>query len=675
MKRSKFNLTHTHSTTADAGQLIPFLLQPTLPGDRFRIGLKNFIRCQPMVAPLMHEVYFYTQYWYVPYRILWDNWEDFITGGDNLSSSPAFPYVTAPSGGWQPGSLADYFGFPVKQSGIEVSAMPFRAYAEIWNNRYRDEDLQSDVGIVYTDGKDTKTNTDILSPSWKRDYFTLARPWTQRGADILIPVSTGTGHDNSSAVVHKHTFSIEIGLRHENVLAQVNGGEEVNRAEAFAGASVYAGGDGTSPNGLFAPVEYQYTEGVSGVTCDDFSRFYTTSVPGHTIYFVPLIDDYKTLPGSETPTISANDFSFLNTLDYSFLNSYRQDKGLYYAGRVSFTMVVCDWYGGGYRGQRYYHYVNVPVISYVILTSDNVVDKVGDFEKPVFTGIHSSTEKNNVCGGAFTYYKAIPAGATANGFFPVTWWQSFSQVGSISVRDLRASSALQRYAERSLKFGNRYEEFIQREFGVKPRDSRIQRPEYLGGGRGILNISEVLQTAEGTDTGVGTMRGHGIASVAQRPIRFKSPEHGIIIGLLSIRPKAVYTQGIEREFLKRSRLDFFTPELANIGMQEVLTQELYATSANKDAIFGYNDRYQEYRYHKPLVTGEFRDTLNYWNMARIFDNAPSLNDEFINMEYSSEVFKRPFAVQDQSYHSFLIMLENVIQAWRPIPKRAKDILK
>ena len=207
MKRSKFNLTHTHSTTADAGQLIPFLLQPTLPGDRFRIGLKNFIRCQPMVAPLMHEVYFYTQYWYVPYRILWDNWEDFITGGGDLSASPAFPYVTAPTGGWQPGSLADYFGFPIKQAGIEVSAMPFRAYAEIWNNRYRDEDLQTDVGIVYTDGKDSKTNTDILSPSWKRDYFTLARPWTQRGADILVPVTDG-GH--GTQVIHKHTISYRV---------------------------------------------------------------------------------------------------------------------------------------------------------------------------------------------------------------------------------------------------------------------------------------------------------------------------------------------------------------------------------------------------------------------------------------------------------------------------------
>ena len=206
MKRSKFNLTHTHSTTADAGQLIPFLLQPTLPGDRFRIGLKNFIRCQPMVAPLMHEVYFYTQYWYVPYRILWDNWEDFITGGGNLSASPAFPQVTAPAGGWKSGSLADYFGFPVNQAGIRHSAMPFRAYAEIWNTRYRDEDLQTEASIAYTDGSDTKTNTDILSPSWKRDYFTLARPWTQRGADILIPVTEG-GH--GAQIIHRHTISYD----------------------------------------------------------------------------------------------------------------------------------------------------------------------------------------------------------------------------------------------------------------------------------------------------------------------------------------------------------------------------------------------------------------------------------------------------------------------------------
>lgn len=264
--------------------------------------------------------------------------------------------------------------------------------------------------------------------------------------------------------------------------------------------------------------------------------------------------------------------------------------------------------------------------------------------------------------------------ATPAGSYTIAYQNSGSS-GKISIRDLRQSSALQRYAERSLKYGNRYEEFIAREFGVSPRDSRIQRPEYIGGGSGILNISEVLQTAESTDTGVGTMRGHGIGAISQRRIRFKSVEHGIIIGLLSIRPKSVYTQGIEREFLKRSRLDFFTPELANIGMQEVLTQELYADANNAGHIFGYSDRYQEYRYHKPLVTGEFRGNLNFWNMARIFNTQPELNDEFINMKHAVDDFKRPFQIQDNSAHSFVVMLKNHIRAYRPIPKRAKETLR
>lgn len=641
MKRSKFNLTHTHSTTADAGQLIPFLLQPTLPGDRFRIGLKNFIRCQPMVAPLMHEVYFYTQYWYVPYRILWDNWEDFITGGDNLQASPAFPYVTAPSGGWKPGSLADYFGFPVKQAGIEVSAMPFRAYSEIWNTRYRDEDLQTDVGIVYTDGKDTKTNTDILSPSWKRDYFTLARPWTQRGADILVPVTDG-GH--GAQVIHRHTISYRVSIFFWDMLKIDFGLGAEPETYDYTTADIYFNGasytynttDTKTYNASSTPSEkFDFLKTLYGYFSDHYRESWTGSVPYANLE--NAIKNWSSTSPQDVPISAGSEFTLTR--------------------RENETLVLTNW----------------KFLLHAFISNDVTVSSIGVSDSFSGASVYDAVGTSNIW-VRFT-------GSTDCNFgdgLPLCSYVTYvtlSQTGAVSVRDLRASSALQRYAERSLKFGNRYEEFIQREFGVKPRDSRIQRPEYLGGGRGILNISEVLQTAEGADTSVGTMRGHGIASVSQRPIRFKSPEHGIIIGLLSIRPKAVYTQGIEREFLKRSRLDFFTPELANIGMQEVLTQELFATSANKDSIFGYSDRYQEYRYHKPLVTGEFRDTLNYWNMARIFENAPNLNDEFINMEYSSEVFKRPFAVQDQSYHSFLIMLENVIQAWRPIPKRSKDILK
>lgn len=190
----------------------------------------------------------------------------------------------------------------------------------------------------------------------------------------------------------------------------------------------------------------------------------------------------------------------------------------------------------------------------------------------------------------------------------------------------------------------------------------------------MLSISEVLQTAEGTDTGVGTMRGHGVGSLKNRRIKFKSPEHGVIIGLVSIRPEPVYTQGIDKEWLKRSRLDFYTPELADVGMQEIMQQEIFATADNASIIFGYTEKYQEYRYMPPKVTGEFRTgNYNFWNMARVFANPPSLSGEFVSMASSVESFKRPFAERTQ--HSYLMMLRNEIFAYRAIAKRARNILK
>ena len=165
MRKSKFNLTHLHSTTLDMGYLVPICLLDCLPNDSFRISLSSFIRAQPMLSPLMHEVFLYTQYWFVPYRLLWDNWEAFITGGNDGLETPPFPIVKAPDGGFQTGSLADYFGFPVSQAGIEVSAMPFRAMAEIYNTRYRDEDLQTEVPISYADGLDEETSVTLLSPA------------------------------------------------------------------------------------------------------------------------------------------------------------------------------------------------------------------------------------------------------------------------------------------------------------------------------------------------------------------------------------------------------------------------------------------------------------------------------------------------------------------------------
>ena len=616
MKKSKFNLSYLNSTTGNAGYLIPFLLQPTLPNDTFRFSLSSFIRAQPMVAPLMHEVKFYTQYWFVPNRIIWDEWEQFITGGSDLTSAPAFPVLKAGTK-FEVGSLGDYFGFPTGVDVGGVSVLPFRAYAEIWNTRYRDEDLQNEIGISYNSGEDSATSLKLMSPSWKRDYFTTSRPFTQRGAQITVPVYSDVPTQDTRSVVSSLYIQNNKLVNQQGV--PIGHGSDTDSQLIVTNKQLNA----TQYNSLLTQIPLINATGVTAVATP--GGYFWLSVPG-----VSDVSDLKVLMYC-SDVISGAVSS--NTLGVSIINN---------------GVGAC----------------NNPAPQFI-----NTAVKVGEFSG-YLAGYKNGI--GSVGSGEDELY--LPCSyAKVSGNFQFILNQPGQLSGSISIRDLRATSALQRYAERSLEWGNRYEEFIQREFGIKPRDSRIQRPEYLGGGSGTLQISEVLQTAEGQDTGVGTMRGHGIAGVSQRPIKFRAPEHGIVIGLISIRPKPVYTQGVPREFLKKSRLDFFTPELANIGMQEVLQRELYFTPTNANSIFGYSDRYAEYRYNQPKVTGEFRSALSFWNMARQFDAPPVLNSSFIDMSSSEKAFARPFLSRDT--HQFLMMLRNNIKAYRCVPKRARNILK
>lgn len=621
MRKSKFNLTHLHSTTLDMGYLVPICLLDCLPNDSFRISLSSFIRAQPMLSPLMHEVFLYTQYWFVPYRLLWDNWEAFITGGNDGLETPPFPIVKAPEGGFQTGSLADYFGFPISQGGIEVSAMPFRAMAEIWNTRYRDEDLQDELPVSYADGLDDDTNVSLLSPAWRKDYFTTARNSTQRGSEISVPVNV------SSDVSFSHNvFTGRLNFSMSGGNDMPIGGDEGAR---FLG---YSWTEASNSSNLLQATA------VIATSVEKFMRAIESELEQQLVPLIPKSSEAVPV------TKKLPDSVYSLTTELVIYKVFSKEPG-----------------SGG-----------LPVSNTKVTFSPKFNANSKDSNAITFSTRRSET---GIVSNADISYSGVLG--QWNGFYIDFSLKSPAQTGSIGnvdIRDLRVASALQRYQERSLKYGNRYEEFIQREFGIKPRDSRIQRPEYLGGSKSVLQISEVLQTAEGTDTGVGTMRGHGVAGMKQRPIRFTCPEHGLILGLLSIRPAPVYTQGIDRAWLKRTKLDFFVPELANIGMQEVFQQELYATKDNKNMIFGYQDRYNEYRSMRPRVTGEFRTSqLSYWNIARHFEQAPFLNGSFINMANSAQTFKRPFAVQNQ--HAFLAMIRNNIRAYRPIPKVAKNILK
>lgn len=195
MKRNKFSLSNTRLFTCNMGQLVPAFCTEILPGDSFQQATSLLLRCIPLGAPVMHPVRVRIHHWYVPYRLLWEEWEDFITGGPDGNNSSAVPTIHMPDGtGFAVGSLADLFGLPTGVDGtggeLDVNAFLFRAYAKIWNECYRDQDLQTELPISYGSGLDTITSTSLQNCAWEKDYYTSARPWEQKGPSVTIPLGT-----------------------------------------------------------------------------------------------------------------------------------------------------------------------------------------------------------------------------------------------------------------------------------------------------------------------------------------------------------------------------------------------------------------------------------------------------------------------------------------------------
>lgn len=237
-----------------------------------------------------------------------------------------------------------------------------------------------------------------------------------------------------------------------------------------------------------------------------------------------------------------------------------------------------------------------------------------------------------------------------------------SSATGANINDVRKAFALQRYQEARARYGSRYSEYL-RYLGVNPSDARLQRPEYLGGGKQTISFSEILQVAEGTDP-VGTMRGHGISAMRSNRYRRFFEEHGVVLTLMSARPKNIYMDGIHRSFLKRTKEDFYQKELEHIGQQEILQAEIYADSATDGNTFGYSDRYREYREMPSQVVGDFRDTLNYWHLARSFGSAPALNADFVKCDPTRRIFA------EQTQDNLWLMINHSVQARRLVKRNA-----
>lgn len=501
-KRSSFPLSHYRLFSAKMGYIYPIACYEVLPGDTFRQSTSLFLRVAPMVTPVMHPCHVKIHSWYVPYRLLWDDWENFRTGGPDGMDASEVPYITAPEGGFKIGSLADYLGIPTGIAGLKVNAFAFRAYDYIVNENYRDERVQDPVKWVKTGGADTETATDLLPSPWGRDYFTTASPTPQTGPEVTIPV--------------------------------------------------------------------------------------TGSIEGQ-IPVVPRED-------MASPTFRMSGYSL------------GENKN-------------------------------------IIVRSSNTT---GDKNLSVnVTGVESPNwQVHKLAWGD-------PA-LVASGGSSVT-------TGSINIADWREAMALQRFEEARSLWGARYNEFLM-DMGIRPSDARLQLPEYLGGARQTIQFSEVLQTAPGGNDPVGTLRGHGIGAMRTNRFRRFFEEDGIVLTFAMVRPIGIYMQGLHKMWSRRTKEEFYNYQFEHLSQQPIYTRELYAGVSDQEKVFGYQNIYDDYRTIPSGVSGEMRDILNSWHMARDFAQEPVLNADFI----TSPPTNRIFAAQQND--TLYCMAHHAIHARRLLPR-------
>lgn len=496
MKRGKFSLSHYKLLSMKMGQLVPISWFEALPGDTIQMSTSALVRCAPLVTPVMHPVHVRIHHWFVPNRLLWDNWENFITGGPDGMDASAHPYIAFAS---QPAvsSLADYLGVPTEAFAVthNLSALPFRAYAKIYNEWYRDQDLVTELTMSTADGADTTTNKTLQNCAWEKDYYTSSRPWEQKGPTVTLPIS-GT-----------------------------------------------------------APITGLGTQGQS-------------------------------FPAGPISVFESNGTS-----------------------------------------PSYTHALN-----------------------PATTNI------------------LIKGSATAGGFPQV--FADLSAATGVDINDVRLAFAVQRFEEARARYGSRYTEYL-RYLGVRSSDARLQRPEYLGGGKQTIQFSEVLQTAPtdagtgGGAGGVGGFGGHGIGATRSNRYRRFFEEHGIVMTLMSVRPRTIYSQPVHRSWLRGQAVngltgtkeDYWQRELQHIGQQAVNGLEVDVSAG--DSQFGFQDRYDEYRRMESSVAGEFRtSTLDSWHLAREFGSPPALNSSFVGCVPSTRIFA------DETDDNLYVMASHSIQARR-----------
>jgi hypothetical protein len=235
------------------------------------------------------------------------------------------------------------------------------------------------------------------------------------------------------------------------------------------------------------------------------------------------------------------------------------------------------------------------------------------------------------------YMQMNSGGTVGSTVFP-TIYADLSEATAATINQLRESFQIQRLLERDARGGTRYTEIIRSHFGVISPDARLQRPEYLGGGSAPVIVNPVAQTSatsiDGSDSPLGNLGAMATALAKGHGFTQSFTEHGVVIGLVAIRADLTYQQGMKRMWSRRTRYDYYFPVFAHLGEQAVLNKEIYVQGTSvDDDVFGYQERWAEYRYHPAMITSLFRSTaagtLDAWHLAQKFNTLPTLNDTFI----------------------------------------------
>jgi hypothetical protein len=257
--------------------------------------------------------------------------------------------------------------------------------------------------------------------------------------------------------------------------------------------------------------------------------------------------------------------------------------------------------------------------------------------------------------------------------YPSNLYADLSAATAATINQLRQSFQIQRLLERDMRGGTRYTEIIRSHFGVVSPDARLQRPEYLGGGSDLININPVTQQsgtgASGTTAPLATLAAYA-TGVQKNGFTASFTEHGYVIGLMNVRADLTYQQGLHRMWSRSTRYDFYFPVFAHLGEQPIYNREIYATGTATDSqVFGYQERWAEYRFHPARVSGLFRSTasgtLDGWHLAQRFTSLPTLNQTFIE---ESPPLSRVLAVGAGANGAQFIMDSFIeINAARPLP--------